>query len=340
MSGPLVAGQPAAWPAAAPALELRAATGPDGLALTERPVVAPAPTQVLVRVAAAPVNPSDLAFLAGSYGARRPLPTVPGFEGSGTVIAAGGSPEAQALLGRRVAFAAGSDGCWAAYTTCAARACVPLTDEVSLEEGASLMINPTTAWALLALAAPSSPRAIVQTAAGSSLGRMIARLARRRGVAVVQVVRRPAAAEVLRAAGEEHVLDSSAPDFESALAARTAALGAHVALDAVGGAMTSCLVRALPAASRVVVYGALAGDAAPVSALDLIFGDKSIEGFWLASWLRRLDPSALTAVRAGVQERLGDDLRTDYAARLSLAEAPARLGELVARGAGKVLLVP
>lgn len=328
-------------PAAMRALELRAYDGPPALRLTERPVPSPEDGEVIVRIAAAPVNPSDLMFLRGLYGVRKPLPVVPGFEGSGVVVAAGGGLGARALLGRRVACGAGQDGdgTWAEYMRTRASLCFPLLPGVDTEAGASLIVNPLTAYALLDLA--RSARAVVQTAAASSLGRMILRLAARRRLPLVHVVRRAAQVELLRGLGAEHVLDSSEPDFEPRLREICKKLEVDFAFDAVGGETTGQLMRAIRPGGRAIVYGALAEAACQIHPGDLIFGDKRVEGFWLSSWLRRAPLHE--ALRAGVtaQRALRDDFRTEVRARLPLADAQRGIADYATRMTeGKVLIVP
>ncbi|MDQ3805658.1 MAG: alcohol dehydrogenase catalytic domain-containing protein, partial [Acidobacteriota bacterium] len=139
-------------PATMRAVELRSYEGGEaGLTVVEKPVPRPGRGEVLVRMAAAPVNPSDLMFVRGMYGQRKRLPVVPGFEGSGVVVAAGGGLMARYLKGRRVACAApfDGDGTWAEYMSAPAAQCIPLRKGVELEHAASMIVNPFTAWALL-----------------------------------------------------------------------------------------------------------------------------------------------------------------------------------------------
>src|SRR3972149_3926246 len=184
-----------ATPATMRAVQLRAYDGkPDSVVVAELPMPHPGPGRVLVRVAASPINPSDLMFIRGLYGFKKALPVVPGFEGSGTVVVAGGGLIARLLAGRRVACAAASpelrDGTWAEYMVTAARLAVPLRRDTDLEQAAMMLVNPLSAWALVDIARRAGHRAVVQTAAASALGRMVVRLAGRFGLAVINIVRR------------------------------------------------------------------------------------------------------------------------------------------------------
>src|SRR5215469_7250638 len=188
------------------------------LTLEERPTPQPGKSEVLVRMTASPINPSDLASLQGLYGVQKALPMVPGIEGCGTVVRTGSSLVARRLLGKRVACAAGAgDGAWAEYMVASAVQCSPLPASVSDEQGAMRIVNPYTAWAHLKIARQARARAIVQTAAASALGQMVNRLAQLRGVQVVNIVRREAQAETLQALGAKHILNSESSDFDSQL---------------------------------------------------------------------------------------------------------------------------
>jgi NADPH:quinone reductase-like Zn-dependent oxidoreductase len=169
------------------------------------------PGQVLVKIAAAPINPSDLIFLRNQYGIKKALPVVPGFEGSGTVIDAKGGLYARWLVGKRVACHAPEDGngTWAEYIATGAGEVIPLRQETSLEQGASLLVNPLTAWALLRVAKEGTHPGFVQTAAASALGQMMERLARRWNLISINTVRRREQAELIKKAGAIHVLDTS-----------------------------------------------------------------------------------------------------------------------------------
>lgn len=325
------------------ALVLSAYGGPDALEVVDKPVPTPGPGQVLIRVEAATVNPSDLMFLRGRYGFTRPLPTVPGFEASGRVVAGSGG-YARALVGRRVACGVQrqGDGTWAEYVRVDARgACLPLLPGVTPEQGATLFVNPFTALALVERAQRGHHNAVVQTAAGSALGKMITRLAERRGIRVVNVVRRPEQADELRAAGAEHVLCSGDAEFDMQLEERCQTLRATLAFDAVAGGLTGRLLAAMPDGSTVVVYGALSGETVGVPPEPLIFERKRVEGFWLSDYLGNLSLPGLVRRAVGVQRSLRGDLRVEVRNRVGLEEAVAAIRDYDQHmSGGKVLITP
>ncbi len=303
--------------------------GADSIVLAEMPVPRPGHGQVLVRMTAAPINPSDLSFIRGTYGIKKRLPVVPGLEGSGEAVAAGGGLLARYLLGKRVACAAPADGdgTWAEFMLAEASHCIPLRKGTDTEQAATMIVNPFTAWALLEEAKKLRAEAVVQTAAASALGRMIVRLAVARGVHLVNVVRRAEQVELLKREGAGYVLDSSADDFDERLRELCTRLRATVAFDAVAGEMTGRVLNAMPARSTAIVYGALSLQGCVVDPRSLIFQRKSVRGFWLSDWLRRQNALRKFLVAGGIQKLLRDELKTEIRARLPLDAAVEGLRE-------------
>lgn len=326
------------------AVELRSYEGgPATIGMAEKPLPRPGKGQVLIRMSAAPINPSDLMFVQGVYGIRKKLPVVPGLEGSGVIVAAGPGFAAQVLVGQRVACAAPDwgDGTWAEYMLTTANRCIPLLKHISNVQGAMLLVNPGTAWALVESARRGKHTALVQTAAAGALGQMILALGRRAGLTMLHIVRRQEQVDLLRELGAVHVLDSSAPDFDRQLRRLCQELKIRFAIDAVAGEMTGRLLHAMPNGARIVVYGALAMESCQIPPGDLIFQDKRIEGFWLASWIRRQTPLSMLRLGLGVQRMIGAELKTAVRACFPLEEVGRALELYSERmSEGKVLLMP
>lgn len=328
------------------ALELRAYDRrPESLAIVDRPDPRPGPGQVLVRVAASPINPSDLAFLNGLYGFTKPLPTIPGFEGSGTVVDSGSGLMARYLKGKRVACTAAdpkiSGGMWAQYVVTSAQLCIPLSKEVNLDQAAMMLVNPISAWAMVDIARRNHHHAIVQTAAASALGRMVIRLARRFQIPVINVVRRPEQVELLTRDGAEHVLDSSAANFDSALRDLARQLDASLGIDAVAGELTGRILRAQPKGSRMLVYGALSMSAMEIEPGSLIFEGKQVEGFWVSGWLARQSFISKLRLARRIQSLLSTDLKSEVRAKVPLDQAVQAIQQYASNmTAGKILITP
>ncbi|MCU0958908.1 MAG: zinc-binding dehydrogenase [Pirellulaceae bacterium] len=316
-----------------------------GLKLADRPVPAPGRGQVLVRIEAAPCNPSDLLLLQGKYGTLKTLPTVPGWEGAGRVVAHGGGWLARWLQGRRVACAVQEDrdGTWGQYALANARECVPLRREVPVEQAASLIINPFTAVGLLDTARRGGHRAAVHTAAASQLGRMLVSLARECHFPIVHVVRRDEQADLLRSLGATHILNSSAADFAEALRATCRRLQATVTFEAVAGDLTGLLLENMPPGSTIYVYGALSQQACGrIDPIDLIFREQTVAGFFLGTWLRKQGSLGMLRLARRVQQLLlNGTIVTSIQRRLTLDQAVDGLRQYVEHMTdGKVLICP
>jgi NADPH:quinone reductase len=324
-----------ALPDQMPAIVL--AEGGVAQATIARPI--PRRGEVLVRVAAAPINPNDLMMIDGRYEITKPVGAVCGLEGSGTVVASGGGLFGRFLLGRRVAFAAGEgDGSWAEYARVPVMRCAPLDRRVDLRQGAMLLTNPMTATVLVQTAVRGGHRALVLNAAAGALGKMIVRRARREGLALVAVVRRAEQADVLRELGAEHVVIAGNDDAQ--LRELCERLDVRFALDAIGGDATAQLAHALRPGGTIVVYGNLSRMPCRVDADDLLFHRLTVRGFTMYEWLERTSLfGQLRALRAA-QRGLADDLRSEIRATFPLSAHAEALA--LARGStseGKLLFV-
>lgn len=287
------------------------------------PVPQPGTGEVLVKMYTSPINPSDLAFLAGGYGIKKTFPVVPGFEGSGTVVAAGKGILTKSRLGKKVACAASPklNGCWAEYMVTNAASCVPLSKKISMEQGSMMFVNPMTAIAFFDVYKntpnPSKKlRGIINTAAASALGRMIIRLGKQKGIPVISVVRRHEQVEILKSEGAEFVVNSSEIDFELKLKELAHQLNATILFDAVGGTLPQQLLSAAPKGSKLFIYGRLSADACEISPGEMIFTGNQIQGFWLTNWLHEkgMIKTLLTIreVQSLIKHELGTNIHQQF----------------------------
>lgn len=277
----------------------------------------PGPGEVLVKMHAAPINPSDLAFLKGGYGIKRPFPTVPGFEGSGTVVAAGKGLLPKLWMGKTVACAASPkyNGTWAEYMVTGAGSCVPLSKNVSLDQGAMMFVNPMTALAFFDLYEKTpnpgnQQRAIINTAGASSLGKMVVKLGKKKGIEVISVVRRQEQVETLKAEETKYVVNSSDADFEGQLKTLAHQLNATLIFDAVSGTMTQKLLNCAPKGSKLFIYGRLAKEACEIDPGEMIYTGNEIHGFWLTGWLHKKTMLQTFMNTRKVQSLIGNELGT------------------------------
>jgi NADPH2:quinone reductase len=352
-------------PQAGTALQLRSLVKSSGeleLSLASVPVPEPAPDEVLIRVEASPMNPSDLGLLFGaadmstaraSGTADRPVvtATIPaklmkamagradqsmpvGNEGAGVVVRAGSSEAAQALLGRTVAVLAGE--MYSQYRCVKAKTCLVLPPGTTPAEGASCFVNPLTALSMVETMRREGHTALVHTAAASNLGQMLNRICLKDGVALVNIVRKPEQAALLRSQGAVHVCDSSSPTFLQDLTDALVATGATIAFDAIGGGrlagqILGCMEAAANLTAKeysrygsttykqVYIYGGL--DRGPTE-FNRNFGMAWGMGGWLLMpFLQKIGSEAAGKLRQRVAAELKTTFASRYTKEVSLAQA-------------------
>ena len=251
-------------------------TGELRLALTEVDMPTPGPDEVVIKIEATPINPSDLGVMFGwstmteassSGSGKDSVLTAPvspqgmqimkaridqslpvGNEGAGTVVAVGDGELATSLMDKTVAVMGG--GMYAEYRCVKANMCLPLLPEHSAKDGASSFINPLTALAMLETMRLEGHTALVHTAAASNLGQMLNRICMADGVELVNIVRKEEQAELLRSMGAKYIINSSSKDFMAELTNAIHATGATLAFDATGGGtLASSILSAMEAAA-------------------------------------------------------------------------------------------
>ncbi|HAQ77698.1 MAG TPA: NADH oxidase [Hyphomonas sp.] len=346
-------------------LQLRSLIKPEGeleLSLVEVDLPTPGPGDVIIKVEATPINPSDLGLLIGAGDIRtavqsgtadRPVITakVPeaglramqarigqslgvGNEGAGTVVAAGESEAAQALLGKRVTGLGGEF--YSEYRMLNVGQVMELPEGATAEQGASCYVNPLTALSFVETMREMGHESLVHTAAASNLGQMLNKICIKDGVPLVNIVRKEEQAEILRDIGAKHIVNSTSPTFMEDLIAALMETGATLGFDAIGGgplagqlliAMEAAASRKMKEYSRygsgqqtqVFIYGRL--DMSPTQVPPGVGFAWNLSGYLLTPFLQK----AGKEVRARMYKRVMDELTTTFAShytkRISLAEA-------------------
>lgn len=350
------------------------------LSLQATPLDAPGPDEVAVEMVAAPLHPADIGLLLGpadlsratvsSGGASKSvvIQIAPermaalatrvgrslgvGNEGAGIVVAAG--ERHKDLVGKAVAVMGGA--MVTRHRVVPAMNVLPIPDGVPIQSGAAVLINPLTALAMLETMRTQGHSGLVHTAAASSLGQMLNRICLRDEVPLVNIVRKPEQAELLKSQGALHVCDSSAPTFIDDLFAQVAATGATLAFDAVaGGKLAGQILSAMErhglsqvaqydrygskVHKQVYFYGGL--DTRP-SELDRSYGMSWGVGGWLLfDELQRIRPGRLEALRARISREMETTFACDFAGELSMTELlePAILKVIAARSTGAKYLI-
>lgn len=315
------------------------------LEVRQKPIPQPGPGQVLIRVAATPCNPSDIAFMRGGYNVRKPVPVVMGFECSGTVVDTGDDPDALKLLGKRVScFSQGmEDGTWADYFATDWKNCIILHDQMDFEQASALCVNPFTAYALFRMAQQKGCRTVIQNGASGQVGIFIRVLSRRSGLRVINIVRKEEQIQQLKSAGELYVLNSTTPEFESKLEELMQDNRPCMGFDAVGGDMSGLMINAMPDHSELIIYGGLSGKpVANVNTLDIIFRGKVIRGFNLGQWKNQVGQEKFQKVADELQQLIIQGaLRTRIQGTFDLDQVQLALEQYIRNmSAGKVLFIP
>ena len=313
------------------------------LLVRELPVPKPGPGEVLVQMAASTINPSDLGFLYSTSGySNRSLPVTPGIEGSGTVVAAGSGFLPNFLMGKRVACTRTGtrDGTWTQFLLTKASLCSPLKKDISFEGGAALVVNPMTALAFFEIIEKGRHAAFVNTAAASQLGRMLVRMANKKGIPLINIVRRKEQSDLLRSLGAEHVLVSTEADFDQQLKELAQRLNATLFLEAISGAFTQRLIDASPKGSLILLYSNLSQSPAQINPNSLWYFDRRVEGFILSTWAPKQGMLKILRLTRQVQKLAHTDLTTTFQKRIPFTSVQDGLEHYQKNmTAGKILLV-
>lgn len=315
------------------------------LAVEESAVPEPAPHEARVRMLATPVNPSDLLYVRGLYAGVEPqFPAQAGFEGVGVVDALGAGAH-DVARGQRVSVVNGQGGNWAEYTVVPERDLIPVAADVPDEQAASFVINPASAIIMLrhVLAVPRGEW-LLQSAAGSQIGRMMIRLAKHAGVRTINIVRRRESVADLKELGADAVIVSTDGPIDEQVRGITGPEGVRYAVDPVAGETGTQMFKALHEEGRMLVYGSLTGEPICVGAdpRSILAGRRALEVFWLGYWLPRLDNDARHKLTDAIAGLIRDGiLETRPGRRYSLDDIGAAVTEAEAVGKeGKVLLTP
>lgn len=352
------------------------------LSLAKVELPEPGPDQVLVKVEATPINPSDLGLLLGpadlktatasgsgegiTVTAKVPAATLPflatrldesmpvGNEGAGTVVKAGSSDAAQALKGKTVSMIGGA--MYAQYRLLKAADCQPLPAGTTAAEGASWFVNPLTALGMTETMKREGHKALVHTAAASNLGQMLNKICNEDGIGLVNIVRSPAQAKLLKDIGAKHVVDSSAASFTDDLTQALVETGATIAFDAIGGGklvsqILTCMEIAINKTAttynrygssvhkQVYVYGSL--DTSPVELTRNYGMAWGVGGWLLTPFLQKIGRPDQIRLRERVVGSLKTTFASHYTQTVSLQEALdlKNIGAYAKRATGEKFLI-
>jgi len=299
---------------------------------------APGPKDVVLDMLAMTINPADLLMIEGRYGVRPKPPFIPGAEGVARVRAAGAEARGLAPGDLVIPFAG---ACWAEAMTTRAGGVVKLPPDVDLDQAAMLKANPATALAMLSDIVALEPGDwVVQNAANSAVGVNVIKIAQKLGLRTLNIVRRDAAADALRALGADAVVVDAACGLGDGLAMLGGARP-KLGFDAVGGPATNAIALALADGGTIANYGLLSGEPCEVGPDHLVFRDIRLRGFWLASWFQTATKEVIAARYAQLAAWLREGaIGAPVTARYPISQAAQALAHAAKAGRdGKVLLV-
>lgn len=310
------------------------------LVSADRPKPEPGPGEIRVRMVLSPIHNHDLWTIRGTYGHKPALPAVGGSEALGVVDALGPDVTAPAL-GQRVVVS-GVSGAWSDFFLAPVARAVLLPDAVDDETGCQLIAMPLSSLMLIEDLGIERGQWMIQNAANGAVGRIVAMLARARGIHVVSLVRREAGLAELAALGIDNAVSTERPGWEDRVRALVGEAPILRAVDSVGGQDGGRLASLLAQDGVLMSFGAMSNEPLVISSGDLIFRGITVKGFWGARRAAETDRAEigrlfgeLIRMAASGQLRLGVDERFDLAdpgAAAAASARPGRTGKIAFRG--------
>ena len=306
------------------------------LQLRESPIPTPKPNEVLVKVKARNINPSDVMFIRGMYGITPKLPSSAGFEASGVVEL--GDEAGKVKAGTRVMFTA--IGTWREYVCVPAALVISVPPQMPDEVACQAFVNPMTAYGMIEESGLQAGEWLLITAGASAFGKFAIQMAKAKGIKVAVTVRHDSQKEVLEKLGADLVVNTEKEKLQKVVPEKTEG-GVQVIFDAVGGMLGAKALACLRPKGRMMVFGALALENMPVNSGLLIFKNLKIEGFWLSTWEEEMTPEArMKAFQTVFGFLMKEDSKIDIAGKYPLSEFNAALEAYEKPGRnGKILLV-
>lgn len=275
----------------------------DALEVVDVPAPTPGPGEVLVTLTARAIHPSDLMNVRGLYGRPPPLPAMPGNDAAGRVAAVGANVSSL-KVGDRVMLllgATGGRGTWKEQVVVPQTMLVPTPPALSDAQAGALWVNFFSAWVMaLDVLALQPGDVLLQTAAGSQLGRAMMDLAKLKGFSLINVVRRREQVAELQALGAENVICTADESLVERVKAITGRKGLRFAIDAVGGKTGAQVIESLSAGGTVLLFGALDGAAIPLQPGVVLFKELTVRGFWLTRWMQVTPAEKQRAIIASI----------------------------------------
>lgn len=306
------------------------------LKLEEAPMPQPKPHEVLIRVTARNINPSDIMFIRGMYGITPKLPSSAGFEAVGIVEK---SDEKNSIpTGTKVIFTA--IGTWKEYVCVPAHLVIPSPSGMADEVACQAFVNPLTAYGMLESSGLQEGDWLLVTAGASAYGKLVIQMAKQKGIKVACTVRRDEQKALLTEMGADLVINTDKEKLQKVIMEKTGE-GVNVVFDAVGGVLGARALASLKAGGKMMVFGLLSLENIPLNSGLLIFKNLKVEGFWLTTWMNSLSPEATgKAFKTVFAYLLSQKVKVDVEASFPMEQFKEALAAYEKEGRnGKILLV-
>lgn len=306
------------------------------LKLEEAPMPQPKPHEILIRITARNINPSDIMFIRGMYGITPKLPSSAGFEAVGIVEK---SDEKNSIpVGTKVIFTA--IGTWKEYVCVPAHLVIPSPSGMTDEVACQAFVNPLTAYGMLESSGLQEGDWLLVTAGASAYGKLVIQMAKQKGIKVACTVRREEQKSLLTQLGADLVINTDKEKLQKVIMEKTGE-GVNVVFDAVGGVLGARALASLKAGGKMMVFGLLSLENIPLNSGLLIFKNLKVEGFWLTTWMNSLSPEATgKAFKTVFAYLLSQKVKVDVEASFPMEQFKEALAAYEKEGRnGKIILI-
>jgi NADPH2:quinone reductase len=304
-------------PSTMKALIIEKIGGPLSIQTVEVPQ--PKDDEILVKIEATTINPSDCMLIRTPYFPIQ-YPSKGGLEGYGTVVSSA-SDQHKNLIGKKVSFWSFHAKAWAEYTTVPAKDCMELDECIPIDQATFSYLNPTTCWGLFNLINNKKNKGVIITAGASACGKILSNICKDSKINVISIVRNDEHKKICLENGADVVLNMKDLDFFDQLKLNAAKLECTMAFDCINGSFACKLLSNMPYGSKLVIYGSLSGEPTiNLPAFELMIGNKSIEGFAISNFVNSLDESQHKDLHHTIKKNLTTLCKTEISKKFTLDE--------------------
>lgn len=290
--------------------------------------------EVRIKVKASPINPADFMFMEKQYRVEPDFPQIAGFEGAGIITENGGDESFP--VNSIAAFR--SKNIWAEWVNIPKEQVILLPENSSFEKASQLSLNPLTAWALLEESNAKENDWIILSAGNSTVSRLIIQFAKNKGIRTVPIVRNLEQKEDLIELGANLVLKSDNEEMEKRLQelAKTEKIAGY--LDAVGGDLTSTVIKTISSNSKIIHYGLYSKENVKYHSSDIIFKNLTVKGFGIDGWLSSKPKAKLKSIwNEIIREVMNENFKMEVSGKYPLEDFKKAIFESRNSSKGKIL---